>query len=81
LFVLTSCSKICIIEVKKMKKGIKDMVAALSTIDKIIETPTKKPTKEEATKILRSCGILDNKNNIKSAYKKIITEENYEQND
>lgn len=64
-----------------MMKGMKDMVAALLTIDKIIETPTKKPTKEEAKKILRSCGILDNKNNIKSAYKKIITEGSNTQND
>ena len=78
---LTSGGKICIIEVKKMMKGMRNMVAALLTIDKIIKTPTKKPTKEEATKILRSCGILDNKNNIKSAYKKIITEGNDEQND
>ena len=62
-------------------KGMKDMVAALSTIDKIIETPTKKPTKKEAAKILRSCGILNNKNNIKPAYKKIITEGSNEKND
>lgn len=57
-----------------MMKGMKEMVAALSTIDKIIETPTKKYSKEEATKILRSCGILDKRNNIKPAYKEIITE-------
>lgn len=51
------------------------MRAILLTIDKIIEKPTKKPTKEEAVKILRSCGILDNKNNIKSAYKKILAKD------
>lgn len=62
-------------------KGTKAMTAALLTIDKIIEKPTKKPTKEEAIKILRSCGILDNKNNLKSAYKKILTEESNDQHD
>lgn len=61
-------------------KGMKDMVAAIYTIDKIIDAPTIKLSKEEAAKILRSCGILDNKNNIKPAYKKILTEESNKKN-
>lgn len=57
------------------------MVAALLTIDKIIEAPTKKPSKEEAAKILRSCGILDENNNIKPEFKEILTEGNNKKND
>ena len=41
-------------------------------IDKIIASETKKPTKEEAMKSLRACGILDNKNKVKPAYREII---------
>lgn len=62
-------------------KGIKNMVTALLTIDKIIESPTKKISKEEAMEVLRSCGILDKNNNIKSAYKNILTKEKDVKND
>lgn len=57
-----------------MKKhgGMRDMVVALMTVDKIIETKNKKPNKTEAARILRSCGILDDKNNIRPAYKGLV---------
>ena len=48
------------------------MTAAMTAIEKVINTSSKKPTKSEAEQILRSCGILDRKNNIKGAYKKIL---------
>lgn len=56
-----------------MRKGLVNMVAVANTIDRIIGTSSKTPSKQEAQKVLRSCGILDNRNNIKPAYKKIIT--------
>ena len=56
-----------------MQKGLINMVAVTRTLDRIIETSSKTPSRQEAQKVLRSCGILDNQNNIKPAYKKIIT--------
>lgn len=60
---------------------MRNMVAVSSTIDKIIETPTKKPSKKEAEKVLRSCGIFDKNNKIRPAYKKIITADTPDKND
>lgn len=57
------------------------MVAVISTIDRIIETPSTKPTKEEAEKILRSCGILDRNNNIKPAYRQMLSNESRNKNE
>ena len=51
---------------------MKDMATISLVIDKIIASETKKPTKEEAMKSLRACGILDNKNKVKPAYREII---------
>lgn len=42
------------------------------TIDNIINEPIKIKTKEEACEILRSCGIMDENNNINPAYRDII---------
>lgn len=53
-------------------RNVKNMVATSIAVDKIIEAKTKKPSKQEAAKILRSCGILDSQNNIKSAHKDIV---------
>lgn len=78
---LTFRTKICIMGAEEMTKGMSDITAALLTIDKIIETPINVPSKEEAASILRSCGILDKNNKIKSAYKKIITEGSNGKND
>ena len=41
-------------------------------IDRIIHSPIKDPTKSEANKILRACGILNNKNELEEAYKQIL---------
>ena len=60
-----------------MRKGMKHMMLTCLTIDKIIESPTKKPSKEESARILRACGIYNEKNNIKKAYKKILSVEPY----
>lgn len=59
---------------KSMRKEMMNMATISQTIDRIIETSSKVPSKQEAQKVLRSCGILDSKNNIKPAYKKIIIE-------
>lgn len=56
-----------------MRKGMVDMVTISRTIDKIIQTSSRTPSKQEAQKVLRSCGIFDQKNNIKPAYRNIIT--------
>lgn len=55
-------------------KSIKNMMTVSSIIDEIIKAPTETPSREDATKILRSCGILDENNNIKSEYKEILIE-------
>ena len=41
-------------------------------IEKIINTPIERPTKEQAKEILRNCGILDENYNIAEDYKDII---------
>lgn len=41
-------------------------------IDKILNAPIKKPTKEEAKEILKNCGILDENYNISEDYKDIF---------
>ena len=51
------------------------MSAVSAEINRIIESPTKKPTESEAIKILRSCGILNKKNGVKRAYKEILIKE------
>lgn len=56
-------------------RGIDDMVAIAAEIDKIIESPSKKPTKQEAMKMLRSCGILNKNNGIKTEYREILTKD------
>ena len=53
-------------------RSISDMTKMSSEIQHIIKTPLTTPTKEDAIKTLQSCGILDNNNNIKSAYDEII---------
>ena len=55
-----------------MKKGLRYMVAVLAEIDKIIESPSKKPSKKEAMKMVRSCGILNKNNGLKTEYKEIL---------
>lgn len=55
-----------------MRKGLKYMSAVSAEIDKIICSPVKKPTKLEATKTLRACGILNKNNGLKEAYKEIL---------
>lgn len=57
---------------EKMMKGLRYMVAVLAEIDKIIESPSKKPSKKEAMKMLRSCGILNKNNGLKTEYKEIL---------
>lgn len=56
-------------------RGIDDMVAISAEIDKIIESPSKMPTKQEAMKILRSCGILNKNNGLKTEYREILTKD------
>ena len=56
-------------------RGMKRMVAISAEIDKIIESPQKKLTKQEAMKMLRSCGILNKNNGVKTAYKEILIKE------
>lgn len=56
-------------------RGMKDMVAISAEINKIIESPSKKPTKAEAMKMLRACGILNKNNGVKTAYKEILIKE------
>lgn len=56
-------------------RGMDDMVAIAAEINKIIESPSKKPTKQEAEKILRSCGILNKNNGLKTEYKEILTKD------
>lgn len=55
-----------------MRKGLKYMSAISAEIDRIIHSPIKNPTKSEANKILRACGILNNKNELEVAYKQIL---------
>ena len=54
------------------ERGLRQMMEISAKIDKIIETPSKKPTKQEAMKVLRSCGILNRNNGVKAAYKDIL---------
>ena len=58
-----------------MMRGMRDMVAISAEINKIIESPSKKPTRQEAMKMLRSCGILNKNNGVKLAYKEILIKE------
>ena len=55
-------------------RSVNDMVAINNTINKIINSPQKDITVSEAKKVLRECGILNGKNQIKPAYKSIIKE-------
>lgn len=51
---------------------MKDKAAITAEINRIIESPSKKPTKQEAMKTLRSCGILDKNNKLKPVFKGIL---------
>lgn len=50
------------------------MVTAVRVIHKVVNTSTKKPTPSQAQEILRNCGIMDSKYQVKSAYKPMITQ-------
>ena len=49
-----------------------NMLKANKTIDKILNTPIKNPTKEEAKEVLKNCGIFDENYNLTEAYKDIF---------
>ena len=68
-------------EVDKTVKGIDDMVSVSMKINRIIKTPSKKPTKAEAAQMLRSYGVLDQNNRVKPEYKKIFSEGSRHNND
>jgi len=52
------------------------LMAPVSTkINKIINARTAKPSRVEAQKILRACGVLDRNNKVKSEYSGIIISE------
>ena len=55
-----------------MKKGMREMATMAIAIEHIIQASPKTPSKQEASKVLRSCGILNSKNEVKSAYKTIV---------
>lgn len=54
------------------KRGMKDMIALNYTINKVIEKPHKKISTSEAKEILKKCGVMTKRDNIKSAYKTIL---------
>ena len=64
-----------------MMKGIDDMASVSNKINRIIRTPSKKPTKSEAAQMLRSCGVLDQNNKVRPEYKKIFSEGSKNNND
>lgn len=51
---------------------ISDKASIYSIIDEIISSPTKKPAKEEAYALLKSCGIIDENNNLEPEYEDIL---------
>lgn len=61
--------------VDRMEKGMRYMVTAMLAIESIIESPTKKPSKADAAKMLRSCGILDENDNLYPAFKNLLVKE------
>lgn len=61
-------------------RGMKETMAVTMMIEKVLESKTKKPNKDEAARILRSCGVLNNKNVMKSVYKGIFIEKSVENN-
>lgn len=59
-------------------RGMNDRAAISTQINQIIESPSKKSTKQEAVKMLRSCGILNKNNKLNPAYKEILRREDEE---
>ena len=51
------------------------MTQVSAKINKIINARTAKPSRVEAQKILRACGVLDRNNKVKSEYRGIIISE------
>ena len=58
-----------------MHKGLKYKLDVFDKIDRIVQSPTKRLSKSEAIKILRSCGILNRDNDLNEAYKEILSRE------
>lgn len=50
-------------------------------IEEILNTPTQKFSEEEAAEMLKSCGILDELGNVKSAYKNILEKRVHQTNE
>ena len=48
------------------------MTTASEAIERLLNTPSKRPTKIEAQRILRRSGILDKNNKITPGYKDIV---------
>ena len=55
-----------------IERSIEYMTTVNHKIEKIISSPYKKMTKDEAKAMLISCGVMTKKGEIKSAYKKIL---------
>ena len=55
-----------------MREGLRYRSAVSAEINRIIQSPTKNPTKSEAMKTLRSCGILNENNVLNEVYKEIL---------
>lgn len=58
------------VKVKRMEMNY--MSASLAAIQEIINTPQKKYSKEQATKILIRCGIMSKDGKVQPAYKTIL---------
>lgn len=50
------------------------MVTAERALEKVISASPKKPTPSQAREMLRNCGIMDRKNQVKPAYKTMFAQ-------
>lgn len=48
------------------------MIATMRKVRQIIKEPVEVPTKEEAARMLRACGVLDENNKLMPAFKDIL---------
>lgn len=57
-----------------MKRSVSYMVTAAHALEKVINASPKKPTPAQAREILRNCGIMNSKNQVKTAYKTMVAQ-------
>ena len=55
-----------------MNRSVDIIVASHQAIERIINSPSKKPTREQAQKTLQACGIMDENFKVKPAYRTIL---------